>query len=121
MEGHTLDEDGEHDEEACHSCLLKREVKCACDCGGCCRSLLIEVELEDAKREPRIAERGSPIYAPPELTKSGEREIEGYLLNGKENDYACVFLDRETNLCGIYETRPLACRLYDCDKEGRER
>ena len=74
--------------------------------------------FEDAQREPRIREKGSPIFTPPELTQSGERELEGYLLNGE--DLACVFLDQRTNLCTIYETRPLACRLFDCDGEGRE-
>lgn len=32
----------------------------ACPCGDCCRRLLIEVHLEDARREPKIAERGEP-------------------------------------------------------------
>ena len=74
--------------------------------------------LRDAEREPKIKELGSPLYTPAELTQSGERELEGYLLNtGK--DRACVFLDQATNLCGIYETRPLICRLFDCDDEDR--
>jgi hypothetical protein len=63
--------------------------------------MLIEVDVEDAKREPRIAERGSPIYAPPELTESGKLELEGYLLNDANNGYACTFLDRTSNLCSI--------------------
>ena len=29
----------------------------------------------------------------------------GYLLNSTENGGACAFLDRATNLCGIYETK----------------
>jgi Fe-S-cluster containining protein len=32
----------------------------------------------------------------------------------------CVFLDPKTDLCGIYKTRPLVCRLFDCEGEGRE-
>lgn len=74
--------------------------------------------LQDAEREPRIREFGSPIYTPAELTGTGQRELEGFLLNGK--DVACVFLDQETNLCTIYETRPLGCRLFDCQGEGRD-
>lgn len=50
---HTLDEEGEHDEDACYPCLLKREVKSNCAYGKCCH-LLIEVGLEDAEREPKI-------------------------------------------------------------------
>lgn len=56
------------------------EVTNECRCGECCRNLIIEVDLEDAKREPKIAERGSPIYASADLTESGQRELEGYYL-----------------------------------------
>src|SRR5271163_4166163 len=114
IEDHTLDEDGEHDENECYQCLLSQEVKNECRCGECCRRLIIEAEVEDAKREPRIAERGGPIYQDERLTVSGRRELIGYLLNGTGGDTACVFLDQATNLCGIYDTRPLACRLFDC-------
>jgi Fe-S-cluster containining protein len=116
---HTLDEDGVHDPDACSACLLDKEIQSPCRCAACCRRLLIEVGLEDAEREPRIKELGSPVYAPAELTESGRKELEGYLLNSRE-DLACVFLDRQSNLCSIYETRPLACRLFDCDGAGRE-
>ncbi|HEV3260878.1 MAG TPA: hypothetical protein VG013_28760 [Gemmataceae bacterium] len=47
MEGHQLDEDGEHDEQGCYQCLLSQEVKNACRCGECCH-LVIEAGLEDA-------------------------------------------------------------------------
>jgi Fe-S-cluster containining protein len=113
-----LTDDPDHDPEECYECLLKEEVISTCRCAECCRRLIIEVGLEDAEREPRIKERGDPIYAPAELTGTGNPELEGYLLNGR--DLACVFLDRKENLCTIYETRPLACRLFDCDGEGRE-
>jgi Fe-S-cluster containining protein len=99
--------------------LLEGEVVDTCRCGECCRRLIIEVELEDAEREPRIKEVGSPIHTPAELTGTGRRELEGYLLNGKD-DLACVFMDKESNLCTIHATRPLACRLFDRDGEGRE-
>lgn len=89
-----------------------------CRCGLCC-TLLVEVDLEDAKREPLIAQKGSPLYHSPEETASGERELAGYLLNTRD-DYACVFLDKQTNLCQIYDTRPLVCKSFDCRGEGRE-
>lgn len=116
-DGHDLDEDGDHDDESCRMCLEGQTVTGQCRCGQCCR-LLIEVDLEDAELEPRIKEC-KPIMAPPELTESGRSELIGYLLNSKRNDYACAFLDRGTNLCTIYETRPLVCRLFDCDGEDR--
>jgi hypothetical protein len=71
---HQLNEDGEHDEEGCYECLLRREVKSSCRCAECCKRLIIEVGLEDAEREPKIKELGSPLYTPPELTASGQRE-----------------------------------------------
>lgn len=96
------------------------ETTCECRCGECCRRLLIEVDLADAAREPKIAVLASPTYLPGELTKSGERELIGYLLNSSTNDMACIFLDQTTNACTIYETRPTGCRAFDCDGEGRE-
>lgn len=96
-----------------------KEVKSDCRCGECCR-MIIEADLDDAKREPRIAERGSPIYTPAELTGTGKDELEGYMLNDQANGYACTFLDTATNLCSIYPTRPWACRVFDCDGQQRE-
>lgn len=119
LEGHDLDEDGEHDEEACYTCLMEQDIKSECLCGTCCH-LLIEVDVRDAEQEPRIKEVGSPIYMPAELTESGQKELAGYLLNVESNGYACAFLDRKTNLCKIYPTRPLVCRLFNCDGEDRE-
>jgi Fe-S-cluster containining protein len=84
------------------------------------RAAPIDVSTEDAEREPRIKEKGSPIYLPAELTGTGQKELEGHLLNSPENGNACAFLDQETNLCGIHETRPWACRVFDGDGEGKE-
>jgi Fe-S-cluster containining protein len=116
---HDFDEDGEHDPDECEECLARTAtIHSTCRCGQCCQ-LIVEVSLRDAEREPKIRELGSPIYAPAELTESGKRELDGYLLNtGKDN--ACVFLDQATNLCSIHPTRPLVCRLFDCDGEGRQ-
>jgi len=97
-----------------------KEVHSDCRCGECCRRLIIEVGLEDAKREPKIAERCGPIYTDARLTASGKRELEGYVLNSERNGYACEFLEQSTNLCTIYETRPWACRVFDCEGESRE-
>ncbi len=99
-----------HDPDECEACLLARgPVLSDCRCGKCCRELIIEVSELDARREPKIRERGSPI-------KGINDEPVGYLLNSKYGDHHCVFLDKNTNLCTIYSTRPLICRLFDCDK-----
>jgi Fe-S-cluster containining protein len=119
-EGHDSDDDGEHDPDACYACLLARPpVESNCRCGKCCQ-LIVEVTAQDAEREPLIKERGSSIVADARYTESGQPDIIGYMLNSKDNDYACTFLDRPSGLCGIYPTRPLVCRLFDCDGEGRD-
>lgn len=105
-----------HDTDDCYWCAAAQPPALSdCRCGNCCRRLLIEVDAEDARREPKIAERCSPIYTAAEITKSGRRELQGFFLNSKANDFACAFLDQATNLCTIYETRPLICRLFDCN------
>src|SRR4051812_25586402 len=49
LDGHTLDDDGEHNEDACYNCLVAREpVKSECRCGRCCSQLIIEVLPQDA-------------------------------------------------------------------------
>lgn len=42
--------------------------------------LLVVVGLEDAQREPKIAEEVSPIYQVERLTASGQQELIGYML-----------------------------------------
>lgn len=102
---HQLDEDDEHDEEECEACIEQTHtVQCDCRCGRCCEQLIIEASLRDGEREPRIK-------ALPTLKGFTEEPI-GYLLNGK--DGPCVFLDRQTKLCTIHDTRPLVCRLFNC-------
>jgi Fe-S-cluster containining protein len=112
---HTCDdEDLDGDCVPCEAAV--GEVTSDCRCGECCRHLILEALVEDAVIEPKVAEKGSPIYLPAELTGTGTRELIGYLLNATENGGACAFLDRASNLCGIYQTRPLMCRQYDCSK-----
>ena len=111
---HDFDEDGEHDYE-CQSCIEATEsVESECRCGECCK-LLLEVSLRDAEREPKIREIGLPILSPPQF---GPRELMGYILPNQNG--ACAFLDASTKSCTIYKTRPTACRVFDCDGEGRQ-
>lgn len=86
---------------------------CSCQCGECCRRLIIEVSLADADREPQIAQYGEELYEGPQE----EAELVGYLLNDKRAGLGCIFLDAATNRCKIWQTRPGVCRLYDCDSD----
>jgi Fe-S-cluster containining protein len=116
--GHSLDEEGSHDPDECELCVEREyTVACDCRCGKCCEELLIEVSLRDAEREPRIKELGSPIWDTDIELFEHRREVGGYLLNSRENTGACVFFDLQTRLCTIHETRPLVCRLFNCDQE----
>lgn len=109
-DNHQLDEDGDHDEDECEVCIEQTHtVHCECRCGHCCEAMILEASLRDGEREPRIKEL--PII------KGFTEEPIGYLLNGK--DGPCVFLDRESKLCTIRETRPLMCRVFNCDVERK--
>jgi len=37
------------------------------------------------------------------------------VMKQREDDKSCVALDRETNLCTIYENRPTVCREFNTD------
>jgi len=107
---HELDEDGEHDPDECGACIERQHsVDCDCRCGDCCRNLILEADLRDAAREPRIARECRPI-------KGFGDEVEGYSLNDRSNGLACHFLNAQTNLCEIHNTRPLMCRVFNCDQ-----
>lgn len=64
-------------------------------CNACCRSALL-VKLTDAEAE----------RLPHELHKGRK------VLPHRGRD--CALFDAEQNRCSIYETRPIACREYDC-------
>ncbi len=113
---HQRDEEDLHDSGDCEVCIEKNQsYDSSCRCGLCCEQMIIEVSLLDSEREPKIKEKGSPIFC----DVTGTKELIGWLLNG--NDGPCVFLDRETRLCTIYATRPLACRVFNCDESEFQR
>lgn len=103
---HTCDDEDAEDD--CLPCAAAEDdVKSDCRCGNCCRSLILETLPEDALVEPRIAAECETLHGFMD-------EMVGYLLNDPVKGNACHFLDLDTNLCGIYESRPLMCRVYDC-------
>jgi len=112
LDEHDFDEDAEHDPDECELCLEQNQTTtCECRCGNCCRYLILETTLRDAEREPRIA-------AECESLREIGSDVIGYLLNDRQNGGACHFFDAEAG-CTIHETRPLMCRLFDCDSERR--
>lgn len=81
-------------------------------CGYCCRTLILEAEYTDGLREPRIFKEGMMLN----LDDPFEERL--WSLNGKI-DWACIFLDRSTNLCTIYDTRPLMCQGFEAGNDQR--
>jgi Fe-S-cluster containining protein len=109
LDEHQRDEDGEHWPDECELCLEESEsCVCACKCGNCCEQLILEASHRDAEREPRIKAKCQPFR--------DFEDVVGYYLNDPANEHACHFFNREARLCTIYETRPLMCRLFNCDE-----
>jgi Fe-S-cluster containining protein len=75
--------------------------RCPPDCGLCCRQLLVECDVLDVLREPRIDD-----VAPLKKTDHSLQVIDDcWLLAGAK---ACPFLDAHQR-CAIYSTRPATC------------
>lgn len=51
----------------------------------------------------------SPLSSSPKPART-----EFIKLMGSHGDWTCLFLKRDTNLCGIYSHRPLECRTLQC-------
>ena len=93
-------------------------------CGACCRSLIVEADLLDALREPRIAKVCGLPAPPPDacVVDEDEQPIGEDPWNGRvailsprrnqDGQLAgCAFLDT-TNRCTIYPTRPNVCVAF---------
>jgi Fe-S-cluster containining protein len=77
--------------------------------------MIIEATALDARREPKIRERASIIDEGGEIPP----DQADWMLN---RGNGCVFFSRDSEgrgVCEIYETRPLCCRLFDCDGDER--
>ena len=60
-------------------------------------------------------------YLSPEEAASGQYEAYPDPENGlmelrKESDGFCIYFDRDTRTCGIYENRPGVCRDFHCSQ-----
>jgi Fe-S-cluster containining protein len=82
---------------------------CANQCGArCCRAPGHFVCDEDELIELR--EHADRLGVRFRIIQTGRPDR--YIADHGNNGGACAFLDRDTNLCRIYETRPQACRDY---------
>lgn len=74
--------------------------------------LNIVVSEEDAVREPKIATQGVAF----ESTNAAGEKFRKWRLNSEAGP--CLFFTRDQQglgVCEIHETRPLVCRMFDCD------
>ena len=85
---------------------------CATCQGRCCtgESGYIYVNKEEIENISKLLELDVKDFVRDYLYKKGYKYSIKEL---KYNDsYECVFYDRESNGCGIYDSRPLQCRTF---------
>ena len=83
--------------------LIGQMKRCQ-QCGSCCRHLIVDVDVLDVIREPRIAEQGEL------LDGRGALEPDQWMWS-LACAMPCPFLG-EANRCTIYSTRPEACLAF---------
>ena len=83
--------------------LVKQFRRCE-RCGACCRNSIIDVDLEDALREPRIVAEATLLDG---HGTASDDEWQFSLNQRGGKDFACIFLTDEG--CSIYPTRPVCC------------
>lgn len=100
-------------------------------CGACCSEFWINVTDTDVRRLVQHTGMGAMElveFASPRVVES-EPEEDGWVpfgadtnerglmtLKTDEETSVCQFL-QDDGLCGVYEARPLACRLYPWDRD----
>lgn len=82
-----------------------QEFNCQKRCGECCKWLWVEAPPEGTEDYERLKEWGIVR----DLWKDATYEYPAGILV----PHRCPNLG-EDNTCGIYETRPVACRDYNC-------
>lgn len=126
VDGDTHQNDGDDDSEALVRALASSHpaqtswyaqglpFECT-ECGKCCKTqgsvYMNPTEIHEAATLLNMEkEEFIQRYASRTLHSSTEEDYWIRLINS--NQGACVFLDAETNQCGIYEARPVQCSTY---------
>lgn len=83
-----------------------RRIKCRGGCSTCCYIKVSATEEEGRLLAP---------YVPDDAREKLERQAKMQTVTDwgrlSDADAACVFLDRPTGMCKVYEKRPAVCRL----------
>ena len=103
------------------------EVRNQCmRCGTCCLKGGPALHTEDLQlvlqNRIQLAHLVTIRQGEPALSTLGDRleylQAEIIKLKGQANDWACLFFDRQTTSCTIYQHRPLECSLLKCWDTG---
>lgn len=78
--------------------------KCRENCGECCGIIPLSSELVKNNKDKFAVQ-------PTEINAGCEDENNAWCAVITE-DWSCVFLNRETKKCNIYEQRPHICRMF---------
>ncbi|BCS89497.1 YkgJ family cysteine cluster protein [Pseudodesulfovibrio sediminis] len=91
-------------------------------CGECCRKGGPALHIEDLP----LIENGTIALADIVTLRSGERaydqpgekvvplESEVLKIKGRDGNWTCLFFSPESNMCGVYSTRPIECEMLFC-------
>jgi len=103
----------------------KELVRFRChSCGHCCRDLAVLPTPFDVQRITLHTGRNPlkflEFLTPDEVEEVDEDDPTWLNVDGqqfimalyRDEEMGCSFLDKDTRLCGIYEARPILCRLY---------
>ena len=82
---------------------ISAQIDCT-QCGNCCRSLMINVEKEDALRLAAYLDLPTETFTNKYIEKSSEGRL------AVMNTIPCSFL--HSNKCVVYEARPNECREF---------
>lgn len=79
----------------------------------CCSYSLIPANNRDIKRLANYFGVSEKV-AREKYTKNGDKENERVLRHTSDEHFvsSCMFLNKETRNCGIYEARPQICRAF---------
>jgi len=96
-------------------------LKSCKQCGTCCRRGGPALHKEDFRlfKNGKITitnlvciRKGEPVYSP--IIEGVEPAAKEILKLSGGNSWQCPFLETDTNLCAIYQHRPMECGLLKC-------
>lgn len=93
--------------------MAKKKYDCLACPAYCCSYTHIPTTKADIKRLAKYFDL-DPEKAERKFTKKGDKENPRVLRHTEDDHFGstCMFLNKETRNCGIYEARPAICREF---------